>query len=662
MFGRSFHYLQIFPVLLLLFASQQQTLLSNSSLETYSAYIISACSLIGLLALSFPTGTTTRRLVVLSSFLSLAFLMNHLIYKPSLAIISILLVLYASLRLTGAKHLKVSNLRVRKLHIFSSYIFLLVSYLTVEPVNSAQILLCYLAFSYASSSSLYLVFSYLNLKSFRGIQLATLLCSSVLYALGFLEVLQWLAMLLFSAASVFSIYVLINKDSFQQLEKSYAHFFTKPEIIIVSYFSVLAFVGALFLQSSFSQMLPYSNPHSFLDSFFTAMSAICVTGLSVLDISQDLSMTGQFILMCLIQLGGLGITSLSAWILLLLSSKRLNVGHEEAIYKLSASTEKINVRALVKRIFSYFLFMEFLGASLLSFSFYLQGEALFSAIWRGVFTAVSAFCNAGFALQSESLIPYQNHLPSLILVSFLIIAGGFAPLMVLDLPRKIQLKKVNLQDKLVLWTTGSLLLIGFVFFLIVEWNHSMGDLGIASKLGNAWFQSVTARTAGFNSIDFTEARELTQMFFLLLMFIGGNPGSTAGGVKTISIAVLFIAALGAIRESDEARAFDKRIPVATVFKALLIVSLGLMVHFVFFFALSVTQNIDSMNLLFETFSALGTVGLSLGATQELNEIGKILIILCMLAGRVGPISFVLLLIRRNNIKRWKVPAEEVSIT
>jgi trk system potassium uptake protein TrkH len=662
MFGRSFHYLQIFPVLLLLFASQQQSLFSSFDLDLYSAYIISFSALIGLVALSFPTGVKTRRLVVLSSFLSLAFLMNYLIFKPSLAIICILLVLYASLRLTGAKHLKVSNLRVRKLHIFSSYLFLLVSYLTVEPINSGQMMICYLAFSYAASSCLYLSLSFLNNKFYRSISLAILISSSFLFGFNFLEALQLLAMILFFAASIFSIYVLVNRDSFRQLEKSYAHFFTKPEIIILSYFIVLAFVGALFLQSSFSQMLPFSNPHSFLDSFFTAMSAICVTGLSVFDISQDLTLMGQFILLCLIQLGGLGITSLSAWILLLLSSKRLNVGHEEAIYKLSASTQKINIRALVKRIFSYFVFMEFLGASLLSFSFYLQGENFLSAIWRGIFTAVSAFCNAGFALQSDSLISYQNHLPSLILVSFLIIAGGFAPLMVLDLPEKFRLKKFNLQDKLVLWSTASLLVVGFVFFLIVEWNHSLGDLGIASKFGNAWFQSVTARTAGFNSIDFTDMRELSQMFFLLLMFIGGNPGSTAGGVKTISIAVLFVAALGAIRESDEARAFDKRIPVATVFKALLIVSLGLIVHFVFFFALSVTQNIDSLSLLFETFSALGTVGLSLGATQELNEIGKILIILCMLAGRVGPISFVLLLVRRNNIKRWKVPSEEVSIT
>ena len=659
MFGRSFHYFQIFPILLLLYAGSKQHFLFSLDQLSWAPHLLAGFSGLGMLLLSIAKKESIRKFIIFSAVLILLILMNQLIFKPSIALVTILFVLYCSLRLMGTAFLDKEDAKVKKSHLLLSFVFLVIPYLVVEPTNSVYASLCYLAFSFAGASCLYLGATYIHFKFKRHLQFA-LVCISILiyfFGLDFLE--QKLSLILFLAVLVLYSFLLINRQSLKDLEKSYAPLFAKPEIIIVGYFVVNAFIGALFLQASVSQIGPFSGGHSFIDSFF---SAICVTGLSVFDVSSQLSLFGQGIILFLIQSGGLGITTLSAWILLLLSSKRLNVGHEDAIHQLSGNLQKIDVRSLLKRIFSYFVFMEVLGASVLSCLFWLDGDSFRQAIWRGVFTSISAFCNAGFALQSDSLIPYQSNTLILLSVSFLIIAGGFAPLMVIDLPQKLKRKKLNLQDKLVLSSTAVLLAMGFLFILAVEWNHSLQSLGYLDKVVNAWFQSVTARTAGFNSVAFESMREVSQLFYLLLMFIGGNPGSTAGGVKTMTIAVLAIAALNALKESSEARVFEKRIPVPTIFRALLIVILGFAVHFLFFFALSVTQNIDSLSLLFETFSALGTVGLSVGATAELNEIGKTIIILCMLAGRVGPLTFVLLFIRKSGRSKWKVPTEEVSIT
>jgi trk system potassium uptake protein TrkH len=203
---------------------------------------------------------------------------------------------------------------------------------------------------------------------------------------------------------------------------------------------------------------------------------------------------------------------------------------------------------------------------------------------------------------------------------------------------------------------------GFLYFLFVEWSHSLNDLDVVDRIVNSWFQSVTTRTAGFNSVNLVESRGVTQLFFMVLMFIGGNPGSTAGGVKTVTIAILAIAGYSALKKRDAATAFGKRIPHKTIYQALLVLTLGVLIHFISFFFLSVTQNVDTISLLFETFSALGTVGLSTGATNQLDEIGKAIIIFCMLAGRVGPITFILLLMKQSSQRNWKVPQEDVSIT
>ena len=661
MFARTYHYLQIFPVILLLFSTQSyQPLLSHGGLmieSTILAIIASLGLAIGLMKPSKRARTT----LVFCSVAAVALLLNQLIYKPTLGVLSILFVGFAANRLIGNKHLKTKNIFVRKPQILSSFLGLAIPFLVIDPLQSDVPHLIYFSYLLAISSSFYLCFKSMNLKNVRWYSLALVCLALVLFSFRLLLVMQILAALLFIALGGLVAYLILNRETIRNFETKYGSLFTKPEVVTVIYFALLAFLGALVLKAPFSQSNPEST-HSFLDSFFTSMSAVCVTGLAVFDTAKDFSFWGQASILFLIQLGGLGITSLSAWILLVLKDRRLNLDHEAAMQNMAGHLKNIDLKSFIRRIFYYFLGVELSGTLLLTPAFMSSGDSFVTALWRALFTSVSAFCNAGFALQSDSLVSYQNSPTILLVTSILIIAGGFAPLLVLEFPAKLKKMRFSLQDKIVATTTLGLLLSGFVFFLIVEWNFALSNLDILDKITNAWFQSVTTRTAGFNSVDLTAMRDLSQFAFLLFMFIGGNPGSTAGGVKTVTIGLIIIACVNAIKEGSEARAFGKKIPVQSVFRAMLIVALGLVLHFVFFFFLSVTQNIDSLSLLFETFSALGTVGLSTGATAQLDEIGKILIIFCMLAGRVGPLTFVLLLLKRTKKFSWKVPTEDVSIT
>lgn len=436
--------------------------------------------------------------------------------------------------------------------------------------------------------------------------------------------------------------------------------FSKPELIVISYFSVLAVLGGLLLQLPATQGSQVS--HSFIDSVFTAMSAVSVTGLAVFDTGVDFTFTGQFIIMLLIQFGGLGIVSMSAWVLLLFDSGRLSLHHETTIAEMSGYKASMSTNELIKKIFYYFASFELAGALILYVAFINHGFGHGEALWKALFTAVSAFCNAGFALQSDNLVLFQSNALVLVTISILIIAGGFAPLLALDLPKKLRGKRLSLQDKLSITTTAALLLGGFIFFLPAEWSHSLKDLTTGDKVVNAWFHSVSSRTAGFNAVLLPEMRDVSDIVTMVLMFIGGNPGSAAGGIKTVTAAVIFFAAVSALRSHKDVRAFGRTISNESVYRAIAITCLGLSAGFGAFLILSLTQSIETLPILFEIVSALGTVGLSLGVTTELDGVGKLVIIFCMLAGRVGPMTFFLLLMRRSSDSRWSVPKEDVYIS
>jgi trk system potassium uptake protein TrkH len=335
--------------------------------------------------------------------------------------------------------------------------------------------------------------------------------------------------------------------------------------------------------------------------------------------------------------------------------------HEGAVAGLISGPAQGQLFHTVKRVLVVTGVSEGLGAVLLSVLFWLEGDGPLEGLGRGVFTAISAFCNAGFALQSDSLIPYSSNSGILVTVAALIILGGISPFLVVRIPSVVAGQHARAQDKLILLATGLLVILGTVLFVALEWSASLRSLSMSEKIANALFQSVTLRTAGFNSVDFTQASESTSAFMLFWMFIGGIPGSAAGGIKTTTAAVLVLAVLATVRGHQVVVAFHRRIPHSTVYRATAIATVGVAAVFTAFMAIVLTQRMPAGVALFEVVSALGTVGLSLGGTALLDDLGKLVIIGCMFAGRLGPLTLFMFLTRRSVRETWTRPEEEIQV-
>jgi trk system potassium uptake protein TrkH len=318
------------------------------------------------------------------------------------------------------------------------------------------------------------------------------------------------------------------------------------------------------------------------------------------------------------------------------------------------------VFAAVRRVLLVTGVSEALGAGVLTVLFLRHGDASGTALWRGVFTAVSAFCNAGFALQTDNLVPYQTSPAVLHVVAALIIVGGLGPAVVVVVPSWLRHRPISLQARLALTTTLALLVAPTLAILAFEWDGPLGHLGFWDRIHNAWLQSATLRTAGFNSIGVEGLRPVTLAMMVALMFIGGSPGGTAGGVKTTTLAVLILAVTAALRSHSEIRIAGRRVAPVSVYRAAAAVTLS-----VFFLGLAVgalllTQRSSPGTILFEAVSAFGTVGLSIGGTRDLDAVGKIIIMVCMFAGRVGPLSLLLWIADSPREDGWTLPEEQVA--
>ncbi len=433
-----------------------------------------------------------------------------------------------------------------------------------------------------------------------------------------------------------------------------------PERFFVGTFAALCVLGTLLLalpQSSVS-----GKSIGLLDALFTSTSAVCVTGLIVLDTPTAFSGFGQGVILLLIQVGGLGIMAFSTVALWALG-RRLSLRHEGAMASLISSQDRNLLFATAGRILQFTLGVELVGALGLTAAFVRSGDGWAQGLWRGMFTSVSAFCNAGFALQSDSLVPYQGDPVVLHLVSGLIILGGLSPAVVLVLPTMVRRRSAPIaaQAKLVLVASVVLLGLGFLFYLTFEWRASLNGMSIGDKLHNAWFQSVTLRTAGFNSVDLTAAGPATLTLMLVWMFIGGSPGGTAGGVKTTTVAVLALAVVQAIRGQWTVDVFGKRIPERTRAKAAVVVTIAALTALGAAVAILLTQDMPMRLAVFEVVSALGTVGLSIGGTGALDGIGRVIIVLCMFVGRVGGLSLLMFLSSRRALPRIGRPEEEIDV-
>lgn len=434
--------------------------------------------------------------------------------------------------------------------------------------------------------------------------------------------------------------------------------FRHPEGAIIITFIILCAVGSLLLLLPSSSSIPGSL--SLIDAIFTAVSAVCVTGLVVIDTAQDLSVSGQILVLILIQMGGLGIMALSSLASALIG-RRLSIKEEIAVTQVMGQRQKGEAGANLKRIIQVTFFFELLGMLILSLAFLQEGNSWGRALWRGLFTSVSAFCNAGFALQTDNLIAYQSNPLVLHCVALLIIAGGLSPAFIMSLPFLHRRTAIPLQVRLVLIGTLFFLASGTFFFTLLEWNKAFAHLDFWEKLNNAWFQSVTTRTAGFNSIDQIALSPASLIISIFLMFIGGGPGGTAGGIRVSTFMVLFVTLVSVVQGHSKVIAFNRRIPEMTVYRAATIAAFAMLSGMIAFLAILVTQELEPLVALFEVVSALGTVGLSIGGTVQLDQVGKIIIALCMFVGRVGSLSVIVFLSHRVVSLKWKVPEEDVTV-
>ncbi len=433
--------------------------------------------------------------------------------------------------------------------------------------------------------------------------------------------------------------------------------------IIALGFLIMILVGAVLLSLPVASRDGHATP--FLNAFFTSASASCVTGLVVYDTATHWSPFGQAVILLLIQTGGLGFMTFITFFFMLMRRK---VGLQER----QIMTESINassiggILGITKLIFFGTLGFESIGAALLAIRF-IPRFGVGKGIWLSVFHSVSAFCNAGFDLLGRDGTPYSFTEYSAdplvnIVIMLLIIIGGLGFLVWEDLlVHKFKWKRYKLQTKAVLFMTVLLVFGGALLFFIFERNATGAEMGVGERIWTALFSSVTARTAGFNTTDTASLSDPSIILTYFLMFIGGNSGSTAGGIKTTSILVIFVFAWSGIRRKQDANIFGRSLSDGALRQAVYIFFMNLTMAVVGAMIIGTIQPVATRDILFETFSAIGTVGMSTGVTSGLLPVSRLIIIVLMYIGRVGSVSFGLAMLEKKARPRVTYPTENITV-
>jgi trk system potassium uptake protein TrkH len=439
--------------------------------------------------------------------------------------------------------------------------------------------------------------------------------------------------------------------------RAYRH----PALVFVYWFAVIIVVGAIVLSLPVASAAGHQTP--VLDALFTATSAVCVTGLVVVDTGTYWSTFGQTVILLLIQLGGFGFMT-SSTVLLLLLRREATLRERILLREALGGVGLGSVLHLASRIVVFTLIAEGTGAIILATAFASAVDPP-QALWWGVFHAVSAFNNAGFDLVGgfRSLMPFNQRPEIVLTVACLIIGGGISYTVVEDLLRRHRFVRLTLDSKLVLVTALTLVVLGTVAVLFTERANpaTLGAMSVGPRLLNAFFTSVTPRSAGFNTLDTAAMTESGLFVLIALMFIGGAAGSTAGGIKLQTFSLLLFAIVTSVRGGSEVEAFGRRVPGGYVLRAIAVALLALALVFVVSFALTLTEQSRFFSLVFESFSALGTVGLSTGITPDLSPTGRAILSLTMFAGRLGPLTLVLALAARERHTTYRWPEEGVKI-
>lgn len=423
------------------------------------------------------------------------------------------------------------------------------------------------------------------------------------------------------------------------LNKFFDRATSNPAFILSGGFFILITIGGLILSTG--AVTQTGNPTNLLDAFFVAASASCVTGLSPVNTAEHWNTLGHVVIIILIQIGGLGIMTLASLIPLILG-KKIGIRSRHIL------KEQLNIESMsgMINLFKYVLIftfsVEFLGALLLSFRF-IPSYGIGKGIWFSVFHSISAFCNAGFDILGDSIYPLRDDILVNTTLMALIVIGGLGFMVTSEIFYRKKFEKISTHSKLVIFINLFLILAGAIAFYLLEvyTNGVLKDESMKGRIVESFFQSVSARTAGFYSVDLNKINDSTAFMLISLMFIGGSPGSTAGGIKITTMGIIVLAMIAEIKNQKDVVVFKRRISEESIRKALSIFLASFIVVLLVSFIISLTDDFAIIDILYETVSALATVGASRGITSLLSPIAKVLIALCMYLGRIGPMTMAL---------------------
>lgn len=429
-----------------------------------------------------------------------------------------------------------------------------------------------------------------------------------------------------------------------------------PSVLALGFLSFII-LGSILLKMPFS----HHGEISWLNAIFTATSAVTITGLSVVDISEAYTTLGQFIIMILIQCGGIGFMTFAILAALSLSTK-IGLKQQVMAQETIGQTSLINASFTMKGVLIYSLFFEAIGTFILTLA-WMQSYEFTDALFYAAFYSVSAFNNGGFSLFPNSLMSFSGQYMITLTISMLYIIGGIGFLVLMDIKRSHSWRKLSTNSKLILSTIAGLNLFAFVLIWSIEASNplTLASMSVGDQALNAWFHATVPRSSGFNSLEMAHMSEPATLVTMLLMFIGGGSLSTAGGIKVGTFIIMVLSVITFLRRSDELRVFKHSIPTSTTYKALAVVSITSMLIFLGFFSLLILEpDKNFLDLMFEAVSAACTVGLSRGITTDLQPMSLIVLMLLMFTGRLGPLTLAYLIATPQK-SRLSHPKTEIQI-
>lgn len=434
-----------------------------------------------------------------------------------------------------------------------------------------------------------------------------------------------------------------------------------PVLVMLTFFFTI-FIGSLLL------MIPAATTKgavtSLLGAVFTSTSATCVTGLIVYDTGTHFTLFGQIIILMLIQIGGLGIMTISSAFAIILGQK-LSLKSESIMQNVVGESNKLDMISLVKNVVAVTISLELLGAIIMYFTFISRSFTVNQAIYHSIFHSISAFCNAGFSLYPDSFMQYLGNFNINFVITSLIILGGIGFPVLKEIQQSIKnrytYKKLSLHAKIVISSTLVLLISGTIIFFISEYNNEMKGLNFFDRILASYFQSVTTRTAGFNTIDTAHLSKGSSFVSGMLMFIGASPGSTGGGVKTTALVVVLVAVIAMLRGYEDVNIFKRKVSERIIKKVVALVAASVAFLTFMIFLLLLFEPFTFEKTVFEAISAFGTVGLSMGITGQLSGVGKVIIILLMYLGRIGPLTLMFAISETKDKSSFTYTEEKISI-